>query len=178
MVCDHGGATAPRISALHLLPSSSGTISAPTLSKLSRLNTHPMQLLCTLRGRRHRRNLAQHSLPGGRYPLPGQDFHLLDSASLAWRTPRFCPYYIEHCKLQLSLAGEKSFKALTPERWRNFANRSRLPGGAVVTAVARRQRHCTTSGRFSRSAMWFHPRYSSGSTHISMRWQTVSILRN
>ena len=93
VVCDHGGAAAPRISVPPMLPSSSGTISAPTSSILSRLNTHPMQLLCTLRGRRHRRNLAQHSLSGGRYPLPGQDFHLLDSASLAWRTPDLCSCY-------------------------------------------------------------------------------------
>jgi hypothetical protein len=30
--------------------------------------------------------ITQHSLPGGRYPLPGPDFHLLDHASFAWRT--------------------------------------------------------------------------------------------
>jgi len=29
---------------------------------------------------------TQHSLPGGRYPLPGPDFHRLDRASFAWRT--------------------------------------------------------------------------------------------
>src|SRR5689334_11594015 len=28
----------------------------------------------------------QHALPGGRYPLPGPDFHRLDRASFAWRT--------------------------------------------------------------------------------------------
>jgi hypothetical protein len=28
----------------------------------------------------------QHSLPGGRYSLPGPDFHRLDRASFAWRT--------------------------------------------------------------------------------------------
>jgi hypothetical protein len=28
----------------------------------------------------------QHSLPGGRYPLPGPDSHRLDRASFAWRT--------------------------------------------------------------------------------------------
>lgn len=44
--------------------------------------------------------------------------------------------YLPNDGLDLSLAGEKSFKALTPERWRNFANRSRLSEGAVVTAVA------------------------------------------
>lgn len=60
------------------------------------------------------------------------------------RTPTLAPIYdvlstvsyIPKDGLALSLAGEKSFKALTPERWRNFANRSRLPEGAVVTAVA------------------------------------------
>lgn len=44
--------------------------------------------------------------------------------------------YIPKDGLALSLAGEKSFKALTLERWRNFANRSRLPEGAVMSAVA------------------------------------------
>ncbi|MGY3610851.1 MULTISPECIES: type II toxin-antitoxin system HipA family toxin [unclassified Bradyrhizobium] len=60
------------------------------------------------------------------------------------RTPKLAPVYdvlstipyIPKDGLALSLAGEKSFKALTPERWRNFANRSRLPEGAVLTAVA------------------------------------------
>jgi serine/threonine-protein kinase HipA len=60
------------------------------------------------------------------------------------RTPTLSPVYdvlstipyIPKDGMALSLAGEKSFKALTPERWRNFANRSRLPEGAVVTAVA------------------------------------------
>ncbi|MDF0523289.1 type II toxin-antitoxin system HipA family toxin [Bradyrhizobium yuanmingense] len=60
------------------------------------------------------------------------------------RTPTLSPVYdvlstvpyIPKDGLALSLGGEKSFKALTPERWRNFANRSRLPEGAVVIAVA------------------------------------------
>lgn len=60
------------------------------------------------------------------------------------RTPALSPVYdvlstipyIPQDGLALSLAGEKSFKALTPERWRNVANRSRLPEGAVMTAVA------------------------------------------
>src|SRR5208282_425975 len=43
--------------------------------------SHPTRSLCTLRGRRRRRNLTQHSLPGGRYPLPGPDFHRLERAS-------------------------------------------------------------------------------------------------
>jgi hypothetical protein len=29
---------------------------------------------------------VRHSLPGGRYPLPGPNFHRLDHASFAWRT--------------------------------------------------------------------------------------------
>jgi serine/threonine-protein kinase HipA len=44
--------------------------------------------------------------------------------------------YIPKDGMALSLDGENSFKALTSERWRTFANRSRLPEGAVVTAVA------------------------------------------
>jgi serine/threonine-protein kinase HipA len=60
------------------------------------------------------------------------------------RTPVLAPVYdvlstipnLPKDGLALSLAGEKSFKAPTPERWRDFANRSRLPEGAVITAVA------------------------------------------
>lgn len=60
------------------------------------------------------------------------------------RTPTLSPVYdmlstipyIPNDGMALSLAGEKSFKALTQERWRSFANRSRLPEGAVMTAVA------------------------------------------
>jgi serine/threonine-protein kinase HipA len=60
------------------------------------------------------------------------------------RTPKLAPVYdvlstipyIPKDGMALSLAGEKPFKALNPERWRNFANRSRLPEGAVLTAVA------------------------------------------
>jgi serine/threonine-protein kinase HipA len=60
------------------------------------------------------------------------------------RTPTLSPVYdvlstipyIPKDGLALRLAGEKSFKALTRERWRDFANRSRLPEGAVLNAVA------------------------------------------
>lgn len=60
------------------------------------------------------------------------------------RTPTLSPVYdllstipyLPKGGVALSLAGEKSFKALTQERWRSFANRSRLPEGAVMTAVA------------------------------------------
>lgn len=60
------------------------------------------------------------------------------------RTPTLSPVYdvlstipyIPKDGMALSLAGEKSFKALTQERWRSFANRSLLPEGAVMTAVA------------------------------------------
>lgn len=60
------------------------------------------------------------------------------------RTPTLSPVYdvlstipyIPKDGMALSLAGEKSFKALTQERWRSFANSSRLPEGTVMTAVA------------------------------------------
>ena len=35
---------------------------------------------------------TQHSLPGGRYPFPGPDFHRLDRASFAWRTATPSPW--------------------------------------------------------------------------------------
>ncbi|QOZ36316.1 type II toxin-antitoxin system HipA family toxin [Bradyrhizobium sp. CCBAU 53421] len=43
--------------------------------------------------------------------------------------------YFPKDDMALSLGGEKSFKALTPDRWRKFANRARLPEPAVISAV-------------------------------------------
>ncbi|MBR0939357.1 type II toxin-antitoxin system HipA family toxin [Bradyrhizobium jicamae] len=43
--------------------------------------------------------------------------------------------YFPKDDMALSLGGEKSFKALTPDRWRQFANRARLPEPAVISAV-------------------------------------------
>jgi serine/threonine-protein kinase HipA len=60
------------------------------------------------------------------------------------RSPELAPVYdvlstipyLPKDEMALSLAGAKSFRALTPDRWCSFANRSRLPDGAVATAVA------------------------------------------
>ena len=84
---DPGRATAPRIAVPHILPSTFLTASAPALLSISWLNRHPMQSLCTLRGRRCRR-LTQHSLPGALLGLPGPIFHRLDYTSFGWRLPR------------------------------------------------------------------------------------------
>lgn len=43
--------------------------------------------------------------------------------------------YFPKDNMALSLGGEKSFKGLTPDRWRKFANRARLPEPAVISAV-------------------------------------------
>ncbi|MDF0585113.1 type II toxin-antitoxin system HipA family toxin [Bradyrhizobium yuanmingense] len=43
--------------------------------------------------------------------------------------------YFPKDEMALSLGGEKSFKALTPDRWRKFANRARLPDPSVISAV-------------------------------------------
>ncbi|WP_158967345.1 type II toxin-antitoxin system HipA family toxin [Chachezhania sediminis] len=44
--------------------------------------------------------------------------------------------YIPADDLALSLGGERAFKALTSARWKAFANRAKLPGPAVLKAVA------------------------------------------
>lgn len=74
------------------------------------------------------------------------DMHL-KNWSLIYRDPRkpeLAPVYdvlsttayFPKDSLALSLGGEKSFKALTPDRWRNFANRAKLPEGDVKRAIA------------------------------------------
>ena len=52
---DPGRASAPRVTVPHMLPSTEPTVSAPTMLCLSWLIPTPHRLLCTLRGRRHRR---------------------------------------------------------------------------------------------------------------------------
>jgi hypothetical protein len=49
---------------------------------------------------------TQHSLPGGRYPLPGPDFHRLDRASFAWRTATAIP--ILHSQTRLDVRSSAS----------------------------------------------------------------------
>ena len=84
-VNDHGGAAPPRIAAVQVLPSTAITVSASTTSLLSRLNSPP-HTMAVYASRRSSPSAPQHSLPGGRYPLPGPDFHRLERASFSWRT--------------------------------------------------------------------------------------------
>jgi hypothetical protein len=79
-VFDHGRASAPRIAAPHMLPSASSTVSASAVLCLSRLNSPPHTIVVYASPRTSPPS-TQHSLPGGRYPLPGPDLHRLDHAS-------------------------------------------------------------------------------------------------
>jgi serine/threonine-protein kinase HipA len=75
------------------------------------------------------------------------DMHL-KNWSLIYRgvgaTPQLAPVYdvlstvpyIPADAMALSLAGERSFKALSVQRWKAFSNRARLPEAAVLKAVA------------------------------------------
>src|SRR5689334_13615260 len=84
-VFDHGRASAPRIAAPHMLPSTLLTASASASLCLSRLNSPPHSIVVYAS---HPPSPAttQHSLAGARYGLPEPDFHRLDRASFAWRT--------------------------------------------------------------------------------------------
>jgi len=82
---DPSRATVPRITAPHMLPSAVATASAPAISRISWLNPTP-QTITVYASPWSSPSTTQHSLPGGRYPLPGPDFHRLDRASFAWRT--------------------------------------------------------------------------------------------
>ena len=82
-VFDHGRAVAPRMTVRNMLPSTFSTVSAPAGLYLSRLN-NPLHTIAVYASPSPM--IPQHSLQGGRYPLPGPDFHRLDRASFAWRT--------------------------------------------------------------------------------------------
>ena len=79
-VSDHGRATAPRLTVPHMLPSATLTASASAGLLLSRLNSPP-HTIAVYASPWSLPSKTQHSLPGGRYPLPGPDFHRLDLAS-------------------------------------------------------------------------------------------------
>ena len=79
-VFDHGGAAAPRITVLFILPSAFSTASASTGSGLSRLN-NPPHTIAVYASQWSSPSITQHSLPGGCYTLPASVFHRLDRAS-------------------------------------------------------------------------------------------------
>ena len=79
-IFDLGRASAPRITVPHMLPSATLKASASAILLLSRLNRPP----CTIAVYASPWSsppTTQHSLPGGRYRLPGPDIHRLDLAS-------------------------------------------------------------------------------------------------
>jgi hypothetical protein len=81
VVSDPGRATAPRIMVPHMLPSTLLTASASASCWISWLNRTPHRI-AVYASPTQAPAPTQHSLPGGRYPLPGPDLHRLDHASL------------------------------------------------------------------------------------------------
>jgi len=81
-VFDPDRATAPRMTVPHLLPSAGWTASASVTLSISWLNRSPHTIAVYASWPPSPTELTQHSLPGGRYPLPGPDFHRLEPASL------------------------------------------------------------------------------------------------
>jgi hypothetical protein len=68
-----------------MLPSTKRSVSASASSRISWLNPAPHALVVYASPQPSPTDV-QHSLPGGRYPLPGRDFHPLEHASFSWRT--------------------------------------------------------------------------------------------
>src|SRR5215216_6318226 len=85
---DPGRASAPRIAAPHILPSSEQRLSAPAISDLSWLNPTP-HAITVYASQPLSPATTQHSLPSGRYSLLGPDLHRQDRTSFAWRTSRY-----------------------------------------------------------------------------------------
>jgi hypothetical protein len=63
----------------------SGECLSPRSVSISRLNLTPHSI-AMYASSWSSPSTPQHSLPGGRYSLPGPDLHRLDRASFAWRT--------------------------------------------------------------------------------------------
>jgi len=82
---DPGGASAPRIAVPHILPSTTVNVSASAIFGISWLNPTP-HTIAVYASRPPSPTSTQHSLSGGRYPLPEPDSHRLDCTSLSWRT--------------------------------------------------------------------------------------------
>ena len=96
-VSDPGRATGPRVAAdPHMLPSTKRNVSASASSQISWLNPAPHALV-VYASRQPSPTDVQHSLPGGRYPLPERDFHPLDHASFSWRTRFLVPACTMQC---------------------------------------------------------------------------------
>jgi hypothetical protein len=68
-----------------MLPSTFVTVSASAALCFSKLNLRP-HTVAVYASPTPSPTQAQHSLTGGRYPLPARDFHPLELASFGWRT--------------------------------------------------------------------------------------------
>src|SRR5208283_3330973 len=77
------------MTAPHVWPSTKNTGSAPATFRISWLNPTP-HTIAVYASPLPSPAAPQHSLAGGRYPLPAPDFHRLDRTSFAWRTLRTC----------------------------------------------------------------------------------------
>src|SRR6266446_6056445 len=130
---DPGRATVPRVTAPHMLPSAIATASAPATSRISWLNPTP-QMITVYASPWSSPSPTQHSLPGGRYPLPGPDFHRLDRASFAWRTTNPSPPsgWVEDFHLRAIEHARHTTNPLS----RDDARRGRC----IFSAVERRER--------------------------------------
>src|SRR5271165_5436172 len=79
-VFDPDRASAPRITVPHMLPSAGWTASASVTLTISWLNSPP-RTIAVYASSPPSPTDTQHSLPGGRCPLPGPDFYRLELAS-------------------------------------------------------------------------------------------------
>jgi hypothetical protein len=106
---DPGRATVPRITAPHMLPSAVATASAPAISRISWLNPTP-QTITVYASPWSSPSTTQHSLPGGRYPFPGPDFHRLDRASFAWRTATSFTFFVLSNRMSLGFVPLRDYE--------------------------------------------------------------------
>src|SRR5260370_24435222 len=82
-VFDLGRASTPRVTVPHMLPSATLKASASAILLLSRLNSPP-RTIAFYASPWSLPSTAQHSLPGGRYTLPGHGYRKHQTRSADW----------------------------------------------------------------------------------------------
>jgi hypothetical protein len=159
---DPGRATEPRVAAPHMLPSTCLTASAPASLQISWLNPTP-HTIAVYASPWSSPSTPQHSLLGGRYPLPRPDFRRLELASF----PDAPGHFVSSMPAPVA-SGWSILPGGDCTRWK----KRRLVTAHVDYSLCRgrTQRPECTTFRTSHDNSWARSRRSSANTSLGSRW--------